>query len=221
MNTPRRFAGTTAVLLVGLLSHGESALAQDGQSHAEAQGADRQSADVQGPQITEVIVTARRRSELLQRVPEQITVFDTTAIEQAHIASFQDFSALTPNFQSFEGFRRGVFNISVRGIPTVQGGEPPVTVLVDGVQAAGLDFINQDLFDLQSIQVLRGPQGATYGRGAIGGAILITTKPPADVFEARAQAGWTSAIDEYRVNGSVSGPLVDDKLLYGDRKSVV
>lgn len=224
MTMPRRFAGTTAVLLVGLFSRCESALAQDVQPHAEPQGADRQSADVQSPQITEVIVTARRRSELLQRVPEQITVFDTADIEQAHIASYQDFSALTPNFQSFEGFRRGVFNISVRGIPTVQGGEPPVTVLVDGVQAAGLDFINQDLFDLQSIQVLRGPQGATYGRGAIGGAILITTKPPADVFEARAQAGWTSAIEEYRVNGSVSGPLVDDKLAvrlagsYADRR---
>lgn len=177
-----------------------------------------------GSEVTEITVTARRRTELLQRVPDQITVFGAADIEEARILSYQDFADLTPNFQAFENYRKGVFNISVRGIPTVQGGEPPVTVLVDGVQIGGLEFLNQDLFDLQSIQVLRGPQGAVYGRGAIGGAVLITTKPPTDVFEASVHAGWTSEIEEYRVNGSVSGPIVDDKLAvrlagsYSDRR---
>ena len=174
--------------------------------------------------LEEVTVTARRREESLQRVPEQITVFTAADIENARITNYQDFADLTPNFAAFENFRRGVFNITVRGIPTVQGGEPPITILVDGVQVSGLDFVNQDLFDLQSIQVLRGPQGAVYGRGAIGGVLLITTRPPGDSFEARAQGTWTSAIDEYRLNGSVSGPVVADKLAvrlagsYADRK---
>ena len=174
--------------------------------------------------IDEILVTTRRRSELLQRVPDQVTVFTGQEITDSRITSYQDFANLTPNLQSFENFRRGVFNISIRGIPTVQGGEPPVTILVDGVQVSGLDFVNQDLFDLDNIQVLRGPQGAVYGRGAIGGAILINTTPPSDTLEAKALGSWTSEIEEYRIQGSISGPLVEDKMAvrvsgsYADRR---
>ena len=161
-------------------------------------------------ELEEIVVTGRRRAELLKDVPAQISVFTATDIEDAQIKTYQDFANLTPNFQTFDNFRKGVFNISVRGIPTVQGGEAPVTVLVDGVQVSGLDFINQDLFDLESIQVLRGPQGAIYGRGAIGGALLINTRRPGDEFEASVEGAFTSEIDEYRVTGSVSGPLAED-----------
>jgi iron complex outermembrane receptor protein len=177
--------------------------------------------------LEEVFVTARRRTELLQRVPDQITVFSEQEIADARISTFQDFADLTPNLQTFENFRRGVFNITVRGIPTVQGGEPPVTVLVDGVQVSGLDFVNQDLFDLKSIQVLRGPQGAIYGRGAIAGAILIETRAPGDEVEANVQSSWTGEIDETRVAGSLSGPIVTGKLAgrisgsYYDRRGFI
>lgn len=157
-----------------------------------------------------IIVTSRRREEQLNDVPQQITVFSASDIEDAQITSYQDFANLTPNFQAFENFRKGVFNITVRGIPTVQGGEAPVTILVDGVQVSGLDFINQDLFDLESIEILRGPQGAVYGKGAIGGAILMTTREPSNELDARGQAIYTSEIDEYRLTGSVSTPLIKD-----------
>lgn len=179
------------------------------------------------PGLEEVVVTARRRDELLQRVPDQITVFSEQDIADARINTFQDFANLTPNLQTFENFRRGVFNITVRGIPTVQGGEAPVTVLVDGVQVSGLDFINQDLFDVQSVQILRGPRGAVYGRGAIAGAILIDTAQPGDELEANVQSSWTSEIEEARVSGSLSGPLVKEKLAgrisgtYYDRRGFI
>ncbi len=198
MNKLRVFASTTAAMLGGALLSPETVFAQS------------PSVDEESRIIAEVTVTARRRQESLQRVPEQITVFTSSDIVNAQITSYQDFANLTPNFQSFENFRKGVFNITVRGIPTVQGGEVPVTVLVDGVQVSGLDFINQDLFDLQNIQVVRGPQGAVYGRGAIGGAILINTLKPADEFEGGVEAAYTSEIDEYRATGSVSGPIVKD-----------
>jgi len=200
MSRSRVFADTTAVLLIN------SALLSPPTALAESPPIAQQSQIG----LEEIIVTARRREESLLRVPEQITVFTSSDVEDAQITSYQDFANLTPNFSSFENFRKGVFNISVRGIPTVQGGEAPVTVLVDGVQASGLDFINQDLFDLQSIQVLRGPQGAAYGRGAIGGAILINTLKPTDEFEGGVEAGYTTEIDEYRITGSVSGPVVQD-----------
>lgn len=169
---------------------------------------------VVGSGFEEIVVTSRRRSELLQDVPQQVSVFTSSDIEDAQITTYQDFANLTPNFQTFENFRRGVFNITVRGISTVQGGEPPVTILVDGVQVSGLDFINQDLFDLESIEILRGPQGAVYGRGAIGGAILMNTRAPSNETEVRAMAGYTTKIDELRLTGSVSTPLADDSLYF-------
>jgi iron complex outermembrane receptor protein len=177
--------------------------------------------------LEEVLVTARRRTELLQRVPDQITVFSEQDIADARISTFQDFADLTPNLQTFENFRRGVFNITVRGIPTVQGGEPPVTVLVDGVQASGLDFVNQDLFDLQSIQILRGPQGAIYGRGANAGAIQKQTRAPGAEVQAKVHSSWNRGIDETRVAGSLSGPIVTEKLAgrisgsYYDRRGFI
>jgi len=164
------------------------------------------------PGLEEVRVTARRRDELLKDVPQQVSFFSASEIADAQIDSFQDFANLTPNFQSFENFRKGVFNISVRGIPTVQGGEAPVTVLLDGVQVAGLDFINQDLFDLAGIQILRGPQGAVYGRGAIGGTVIIDTNRPTSEFEGSAEASYTSEIDEIRVTGTLSGPILSENV---------
>lgn len=192
-----------------------------------AQETAREAAVRAAASFDEIVVTTRRRSELLQRVPDQITVFTGQEIEDSRIVSYQDFADLTPNLQTFENFRRGVFNISIRGIPTVQGGEPPVTILVDGVQVSGLDFVNQDLFDLDNIQILRGPQGAIYGRGAIGGAILINTTAPGNELEAKAQGTWTSDIEEYRLVGSVSGPLIADKMAvrvsgsYADRRGFI
>jgi len=172
---------------------------------------DESSGDAAETDVEEIVVTARRREELIKDVPQQITLFTSDEISNALITSYQDFANLTPNFQTFANFRKGVFNITVRGIPTVQGGEAPVTVLVDGVQVAGLDFINQDLFDLESIQVLRGPQGAIYGRGAIGGTILINTNKPTNEFESSIQGTYTTEIDEYRIVGALGGPIVEDK----------
>lgn len=191
---------TWPVLLVPLFASATTALAQTDDSQA----------GYSGDGVEEIVVTGRRREELLKDVPEQITVFSAADIQNAQISSFQGFAALTPNLQTFDGFRKGVLDITVRGIPTVQGGEPPVTVLVDGIQVSGLDFVNQDLFDLESIQVLRGPQGAVYGRGAIGGAILINTRRPANELEGSVAAQYTTKIDEYRINGSVSGPIAKD-----------
>jgi iron complex outermembrane receptor protein len=164
--------------------------------------------------LEEIVVTSKRRASLLQEVSEQITVFSAEDIEDAQIHTYQDFADLTPNLQTFENFRRGVFNISLRGIPTVQGGEPPVTVLVDGAQVSGLDFVNQDLMDVESIQILRGPQGAVYGRGAIGGAILINTRQPTNEYEGQLLGTWTDEIDAYRIGGSVAGPIVKDRLFF-------
>lgn len=126
----------------------------------------------------------------------------------AGVRRVTDLTATVPNLSINSGYRQGSIWISLRGIPSVQGGEPPVSVLIDGVQVPGQDFINEELGELQSVQVLRGPQGAIYGRGAIGGAILIETQRPTDELSGNASLSY-GRNNDVRGIGSISGALSD------------
>ncbi|PHZ86584.1 TonB-dependent receptor [Paremcibacter congregatus] len=164
--------------------------------------------------LEEVVVTSRKREESLQTVPDSVTAFDSLAIENAGIDDVQDFIDLTPNISMRETFRAGVTFITIRGITTGQQGWAPATYVVDGVQAGSLDAINQGaLMDIERIEVLKGPQGALYGAGAIAGAINVVTKKPTNEMEYAANASYARGND-IKLSGSVSGPLVEDKVLF-------
>lgn len=107
-----------------------------------------------------------------------MTAFDTKAIENAGIERPADFIALTPNVNLVETQNAGNAFVVIRGISQNRNSEPSVAVIVDGVQQVNPAQFNQDLFDIAQIEVLKGPQGGLYGRNAIGGAIIITTKAP-------------------------------------------
>lgn len=158
--------------------------------------------------IEEVVVTARKRSENLQEIPDSVTVFSETAIERAGINSMSDFAALTPNFSAYGNFRPNLTNISIRGFTSTQLGEPPVAFVVDGITVPNLEFMNQGLIDIQQIEVIRGPQGALYGKNAIGGVINITTRAPSDETEFAVRGALGSGSDA-RLSASVSGALAD------------
>ena len=163
--------------------------------------------------IEEVMVTARRREESLQDIPDAVTVFSAIELEKARVNNFADISLMTPNMLFRESFNDGVNFTTMRGITTPQQGLPPVTYVFDGVQAASTQFINLSLFDIERIEVLRGPQGALYGAGAMAGAINIITKKPDNNFSGRVTAGIGDGPDMY-LQGAVSGPIVQDKLFY-------
>lgn len=164
-------------------------------------------ADEEGATLQEVIVTARQRAESLEDVPDSITAFTAVDIEKAGINDLRGFMNLTPNLFLKQGFRAGSLGLTMRGITSGQNGWAPVTLVVDGVPTATLEGFNQGtLFDLERIEVLRGPQSAVYGAGAIAGAINIITREPADHFDADAQFIAAQGND-YRANASVSGPL--------------
>ena len=166
--------------------------------------------------LEEIVVLARRRSENLQEIPESVTVVNAQTIQNAGIRNLRELSALVPNLNMFSGeqsFRAGVINLVIRGIGTPQTGEAPVSFVVDGVTAPEVDFINQELFNIENVQVLRGPQGALYGRGALGGAILVTTKQPTNEFSGFLNAGIEEG-DEYRLQGGISGPISEDKVFF-------
>ena len=130
-------------------------------------------------QLEEIVVTARRREESILEIPESITAFTALDIENRRIDSLRAMVDLTPNVIVRETFRSNETFITMRGISTAQGGLPAASFIVDGVQLGGNEFINQDLFDIERIEVLRGPQGSLFGQGAIaGGPSTSSPRPP-------------------------------------------
>ena len=109
--------------------------------------------------IDNIVVTARRRSESLQDIPESVTAFSAAQIERAGISSLRDVADLTPNLSQLDNFRPGLARIQIRGVITPQLGEAPIAYVVDGVTASDLEFMNQELVDIERIEVLRGAQG--------------------------------------------------------------
>jgi iron complex outermembrane receptor protein len=103
---------------------------------------------------------------------------------------------------------QGTSFITVRGISQARNSEPSVAVLIDGVLQANPSQFNQELHDVESIEVLKGPQGALYGRNAIGGAVIIRTKAPTDELQGKITAGYESG-PGFKVKGALSGPLAD------------
>ena len=160
---------------------------------------------------SEIVIMARGRGEALQSVPISVSSFTAQTIQDAGIERPADFIALAPNISVAETQQPGLSFITVRGISQVRNGESPVAVVVDGVLQTVANQFNTELFDLQQIEVLKGPQGALYGRNAIGGAIVITTREPSNTFSASGTLGLGNG-GQHKAQGGVSGPIIADKL---------
>ncbi|ACA88370.1 TonB-dependent receptor [Shewanella woodyi] len=163
--------------------------------------------DIQGIEVIQV--TARKRTESLQEIPDAVTAFSESDIESARIEQVNDFINLTPNVIFRKTFRAGASFITMRGITGTQQGLPPVTYVVDGVQVGSADFINQDMGEIERIEVLRGPQGALYGAGAMAGAINVITKAPTEELSGKIKAQYAEGNDK-SVSGYISGGVSEN-----------
>lgn len=159
------------------------------------------------PSEGEIIVTATKRNESLEKVPISVSVFTETAIKDAGIVRASNFLASVPNVTFIED-NAGEAYVNIRGQTAVRNSDPNVAFVVDGVTLSSVKGFNQDLFDLQQIEVLKGPQSALYGRNAAAGAIVITTKRPGDTLKGQITAAVGNQ-DTYRGNAGISGPLTD------------
>ncbi|HEY5679789.1 MAG TPA: TonB-dependent receptor [Pseudomonadales bacterium] len=155
-----------------------------------------------------VVTTARKREEAVEDIPASINVFSEDEIRSAGIETPHDFIALTPNVTLVQTQNAGNSFINIRGVSQARNSEMSAAVLVDDVLMTNPAQFNQQLYDIEQIEVLRGPQGALYGRNAIGGAITIRTKAPTDEFEGIIDVGGDSG-PGYKVRGAVSGPISD------------
>ncbi|MFD1216050.1 TonB-dependent receptor [Microbulbifer celer] len=178
---------------------------------AVAQEADPEQATSAGNlSLEEVTVTAQRKSQNLQSVPIAVSAFGEEAMERGNMLDVEDVSAMTPGF-SLSSYNPVTPQPYIRGVGTNSssvGDDASVGVFIDEVYAGRAGGYRADMFDVQRVEVLRGPQGSLYGRNVAGGAINVITNNPTDTFEAKAKVtGGNYNLKEFR--GMLSGPIAD------------
>lgn len=156
---------------------------------------------------------SRRRNENLQEIPEAISIFSSLDLEEAQIEDPQRLLNATPGVSMISSQNIGTIFITVRGITQVRNGQAPVTTVVDGVTLISPNSINAELFDIESVEIMKGPQGALYGRNAIGGAISIITKKPGNELEGFLRSGIGNG-EQIKMSGGLSGAIVENKLRF-------
>lgn len=186
---------------------GQAAIPPTAQDAADTQRGSPDTANADASSEPDIVVTATKRNESLEKVPISVSVFTEQAIQDAGITRASNFLATVPNVTFIED-NAGEAYVNIRGQTAVRNSDPNVAFVVDGVTLSSVKGFNQDLFDIQQIEVLKGPQSALYGRNAAAGAIVVTTKRPGGVFEGQI-TGALGNQDTQRVNASISGPLTD------------
>ncbi|MCC5862362.1 MAG: TonB-dependent receptor [Gammaproteobacteria bacterium] len=160
-----------------------------------------------GGMLEEIVVSAQRRQQVLIDVPISMSVIGEDALDKTRARTLEGMQQLVPNF-SFEKVQ-GYNNIAIRG---VGGGgrnigfETRAGVYIDGVYIGQPQALGVPLFDVQRVEVLRGPQGHLFGRNTVSGAVNIVTRPPGDEFAGYVMAGAGNG-GLYELQASASGPL--------------
>ena len=172
--------------------------------------------------LDEVVVTATRRSQNVQDIPITVAVLSADQIAKADIHGADSIANYVPGFQYSE-FSPGQALFSMRGVGSFDDGaglDNSVALFLDGVYIGRGAGVNFDMFDLERIEVLKGPQGALFGRNTIGGAISVVTAKPSDTFEAKASlTGGNEGI--LREQALITGPLSENlsgKLVFSHRQ---
>ena len=163
--------------------------------------------------LDELVVSSRKRAENLSDVPISVTAFSADDIEAMGIDSPKDFLDQTPGVFYRTNTTAGTAFVNIRGIAASRNAESPVGVVVDGVYLNNPLGFQNELVDVEQIEVLKGPQGALYGRNASAGAIIVTTKAPTNEFEGQVTVGY-GRNDWRKAEASFGGPIIEDKLLF-------
>lgn len=156
-----------------------------------------------------IVVTAQRRAEAVEDVPMTVTVVTPETLSQLGVNSVRDLQNVTSGFSLNNS---GTYpQPAIRGVTTTNSGsyENNVALWVDGLYQITPQILNMDLPNVQSVQVLKGPQGALYGRNATGGAILLDTLDPTSEMKGNVEVTY-GRFDDRRARGYISGPLSEN-----------
>jgi iron complex outermembrane receptor protein len=166
----------------------------------------------QGAQLEEIVITAEKRTEKLSDIPVSAAVVSSETLANTNASDITDLNRLVPSV-NLNGTFNGRVPLGIRGISSVSnegtvGLSSGVAILIDGVPVPSDSFGGNQLEDIQSIEVLKGPQATLGGRTAASGVINIVTRQPSDT--ATADVSMTGTTDsEWRVNGFLSGPITN------------
>jgi iron complex outermembrane receptor protein len=203
-----KISRATALFIVYTLMTGVRARAQ---SLDPARDSTRSSPD-SVTRLNEVIVTAQKREETLGKIPIAVSAITANQVREYRLWNNKDLSGIVPNLYAADpGDGRDI--ISIRGITTTSY-DPAVATYIDGVNQFGLDTYIPSLFDVERIEVLRGPQGTLYGRNAMGGVINIITRQPAEPINGFVEVNEGN-YGEQRYSAGFRMPLIKNKLFIG------
>jgi iron complex outermembrane receptor protein len=178
-------------------------------ARAESTDAASTGAEADVPALDAIVVTAQKRAENIQNVPINITAISADRLASLAITNVQDLTAYVPSFRVTEPGDPAVSAISLRGVGqrdiNVQN-EGAVALFVDQAYVSFIPAVGQPIFDVDRIEVLKGPQGTLFGRNATGGLINIVTRQPSQNFDAYATVEYGSYNDT-KVEAAVGGAL--------------
>ena len=192
---------TTALLLSSILAAGSApGLAQNAPAAASES------------QMEEIIVTAQRREESLQRTPVSVTALTASVLEQKGVRSEADLQIAVPGLTVRAGADSTQLNYAIRGqsIDTYSFSAPAVQAYLDEVPLT--NFGTTSIYDLESVQVLKGPQGTLFGQNVTGGAVLFTSARPKDEFGGYGMMRFGN-YRQKQFQGAVNLPVVNDRML--------
>ena len=162
--------------------------------------------------LEEVVVTAQRREQNLQDVGISVTAFSAAQVRELGLENSVDVAQMTPNLNyTVPQGESSTINFFLRGVGLndfADAQENPVAVYVDDVYKPAMGGLGLQLFDIERIEVLRGPQGALFGRNSTGGVIHYVTKRPSEEFNAYADVMY-GEYDQTKVEGAIGGGLTD------------
>ncbi len=192
--------------MLGLLAAG-AASAQDAATLATP------STEAQGPRIEEIIVTAQKRAQNIQDIPIAVSALDAQALKELGIKSSDEISEFMSNLQiALPAGKGNQPIIAIRGVglnDTNTNNAGPNGVYIDEIYMSAPASQTFQTFDLDRVEVLKGPQGTLYGRNTTGGAINYISAKPTDETQATAHASYGS-FNTYQIDGMVSGQVTDD-----------
>lgn len=203
-------AGASTISLIG------AAHAQDASIASPAAAAP---AEDQAESTDDIVVTATRRPERMQKVPIAISIVDGETLRANNLNNLRDITSQVPslNFRTAASAKdQALFLRGLGTVSTSPGVESSVSTVVDGVVLARQGQATMDLLDVDHIEVLRGPQGTLFGKNASSGVLNIVTRRPGFNFEGFGDAAFYAGNgNEWRVRGGVSGGLVADRVAAG------
>ena len=205
----RRFAvmAASAAMVTVLCA---PAYAQQAEATAETAPAQSAGSDEAAEHHT-IVITAQKRLENVQDVPISVAAISGESLEQSNIDSIQNLGNIVPNFTVVKGVASTALRLNIRGIGAYPNSatEPSVAPFLDGVYVPRAGSLLASFMDIESVEVLRGPQGTLFGRNASVGAMSLHSATPKSRFSARATAE-AGNFGRYKLDGYVNAPITDN-----------